>query len=190
MKLRTLSLFLFVSPHRNFPFLWPDRRPVPQDHHPQTAFGFNIGDDYILANYTQEPSYLQKLAKESDRMKLVDIGHTAEGRHQNMAIISSPANIKNLDHYQEISQKLAHAEGLTDEQAHALADEGKAVVWIDGGLHATETVGAQQLIETVYQLNARTDPETMRILDDDIILCTLANPDGMELVADWYMREP
>ena len=63
-------------------------------------------------------------------------------------------------------------------------------MWIDGGLHATEVLGAQQLIETIYRLNTRTDPETMRILNDDVILCTLVNPDGMELVSNWYMREP
>lgn len=157
---------------------------------PKEAFGFAIGDDYQLANYAQLTTYWQTLAKESDRMKLVDIGPSAEGRRQYMAIISSPQNIAKLDHYKEISAKLAHAEGLTDEQAHALAEEGKAVVWIDGGLHASETVGAQQLLETVYELNARTDAETMRMLRDDIVLCVLANPDGMDLVSNWYMREP
>jgi hypothetical protein len=106
-----------------------------------------------------------------------------------MAVISSPANIKNLEHYRQISQRLAHAEGLNDESARALAREGKSVVWVDGGLHATETVGSQQLIEMVYQMVSRNDPETMRFLNDDILLCTLANPDGQELVANWYMRE-
>ncbi len=153
-------------------------------------FGFNIGDDYHIANYKQLTAYWQTLAKESDRMKLVDIGPTAEGRRQYMAIISSPENIAKLDHYKEISAKLAHAEGLTDEQAHALAEEGRAVVWIDGGLHASETVGSQQIIETVYELTSKTDPEMMRFLHDDIALCVLDNPDGMDLVANWYMREP
>jgi len=157
---------------------------------PQQQFGHAIGDDYQLVNYTQETEYLQKLAKESDRMKLVDIGLTAEGRHQYMAILSSPENIKNLDHYREINQKLALAKGVSDEQAKSLAEEGRAVVWIDGGLHASETVGAQQLVETIYELNAKTDPETMRFLHDDIVLCTFANPDGMELVSNWYMRNP
>ena len=157
---------------------------------PKESIGFNMGDDYMMANYTQATAYVQKLATESDRMKLVDIGPTAEGRRQYMAIISSPENIARLDHYKEISAKLAHAEGLTDEEAHALSREGKAVVWIDGGLHASETVGSQQLVETIYQLNSATDPELMRMLNDDIVLCTFANPDGMELVANWYMREP
>jgi hypothetical protein len=63
------------------------------------------------------------------------------------------------------------------------------VVWIDGGLHATEVLGAQQLIETIHRLNTKTDPETLRILNDTVILCTLVNPDGMELVSNWYMRD-
>ena len=63
------------------------------------------------------------------------------------------------------------------------------MVWINGGIHATEVLGAQQLIENVYQLVSRTDSETMRFLNDVIVLNCLVNPDGMELVSDWYMQE-
>ncbi|HET9423985.1 MAG TPA: M14 metallopeptidase family protein [Gemmatimonadaceae bacterium] len=157
---------------------------------PKEEFGKSFGDDYFLANYRQISAYWQKLARESDRMRLVDIGKTAEGRTQYMAIVSSPANLARLDRYREISARLAKAEGLTDAQARALAKEGKAVVWIDGGLHATETLGAQQLAEMVYQMVSRTDEETLRILDDVVTLFVHANPDGNDLVADWYMRNP
>jgi Zinc carboxypeptidase len=162
-----------------------NRLTSPKDH-----FGFNIGDDYQLANYTQYEAYIKKLDQESDRLKVVEMGKSAEGRTMYLAIITSPENHKKLDRYKEISQRLALAEGLPDEQARALAREGKAVVWIDGGLHATEVLGAQQLIETIWQLNSRTDEETMRFLNDVIVLCCLVNPDGMELVSNWYMREP
>ncbi|HMG08439.1 MAG TPA: M14 family zinc carboxypeptidase, partial [Mucilaginibacter sp.] len=157
--------------------------PSPKEH-----FGFNIGDDYQLANYTQTEAYFKKLAA-SDRTRLVDIGMTEEGRHQYMLIVSSPENLKKLDHYKDISQKLAHADGLTDEQAKSLASEGKSVIWIDGGLHATEVVGAHQLIETMWQLVSRNDEETQNILKNDIILLAHANPDGQELVSNWYMGE-
>jgi hypothetical protein len=155
---------------------------------PKQHFGFNIGDDYQLATYTQFVAYWQKLDKESDRMKVIEIGKTAEGRPQLMAIITSPENHRKLDRYKQISRQLALAEGLTDDQARALAREGKGVVWFDGGLHATEVLGAHQLIETVYQLVSRTDAETMRFLNDLVILAVHANPDGMELVSNWYMR--
>ena len=156
---------------------------------PKQHFGFNIGDDYQLATYDQFVSYWQKLDKESDRMRVVEIGKTAEGRSQLMAIITSPDNFRRLDRYKEISRRLATVDGVDEDAARALAREGKAVVWIDGGLHATEVLGAHQLIETVYQLVSRNDPETLRFLNDVIILAVHANPDGMQLVSSWYMRQ-
>jgi hypothetical protein len=155
---------------------------------PKEALGFNFGDDYQLANYKQIEAYWKTLDRESDRMVLHDMGKTAEGRTQWMAIVTSPENHHKLARYKEISRRLALAEGLTDDQARALAKGGKAVVWIDGGLHATETLGAQQLAEMVYEMVSRNDEETRRFLDDCIILFVHANPDGNDLVADWYMR--
>jgi hypothetical protein len=157
---------------------------------PEQQFGFDLGDDYQLANYTQIADYWRKLDAESDRMVLKEIGKTAEGRPHLMAIVTSPENHRNLEKYRTIARRLAFAEGFTDDEARALAKEGKAVVWIDGGLHATETLGAQQLARSVYEMVSRTDEETMRFLDDCIVLFVHANPDGNELVADWYMRNP
>ena len=157
---------------------------------PKEEFGANFGDDYFLANYAQISGYWRKLARESNRIVVREMGKTAEGRPHVMAIVTSPENLRNLARYQEISRRLANAEGLRDEDARALAKEGKAVVWIDGGLHATEVLGAQQLGEMVYQMVSRTDEETMRFLEDVIILFVHANPDGNDLVADWYMRNP
>lgn len=88
--------------------------PTPKEH-----FGFNIGDNYMLANYTQTEAYFKKLAAASDRAKYTVIGKTEEGRDQFMLIVSSPANIKNLDHFKTISQQLAHAEGLSNEIGRA-----------------------------------------------------------------------
>jgi zinc carboxypeptidase len=157
---------------------------------PKEQFGHDVGDDYVLVNYTRYEQYLKTLARESARMTVLDIGRTAEGRTEYTAIITSPENHRNLARYKDINRRLALAEDLTDDQARQLSRDGKAVIWIDGGLHATEVLGAQQLIDLIYRLNTRTDEETVRILNDDIVLCTLVNPDGMELVSNWYMREP
>lgn len=157
---------------------------------PREQFGFAIGDDYQLATYEQLTAYWKRLDEQSDRMSLVDIGKTAEGRPQWMAIITSPENHRKLERLKTIARRLALAEDVsTESEARALAAEGKAVVWIDGGLHANETLGAQQLIETVYQLVSGTDAELTRILDNVVILAVHANPDGHDLVANWYLRE-
>ena len=166
--------------------------PQAQGHitSPLEEFGHNFGDDYFLANYQQISNYWQKLARESRRIVVQPIGKTSEGRTQLMAIVTSPENHKNLARYKETAARLARAEGLSEDQARTLAKEGKVVVWIDGGLHASESLGAQQLGEMVYQMVSRTDDETLRILNDAVVLLVHANPDGNDLVADWYMRNP
>ena len=155
---------------------------------PKEQFGFDIGADYMLVNYTQLLEYWKKLDAESDRLALQTIGTTAEGRTMVMAVVTSAANQKKLARYRDISRRLALAEGLSEGQARALATEGRPVVLIDGGLHATEILGSHQLIELVWQMVSRDDPETRRILDKVILLAVPSNPDGLELVADWYMR--
>ena len=167
-----------------------ESQSAPRVTSPLEQFGANIGDDYFLATYPQLEAYWKKLDAESDRMQLVDIGRTAEGRQQWMALVSSPENLSRVDRYRDISRRLALAEGIGDAEARALAAEGRAIVWITGGLHANEVLGSQQLIELVYQLVSATDEETRRILRDVIVLAAHANPDGHALVADWYMREP
>ena len=157
--------------------------PSPKEH-----FGFNIGDNYQLATFTQTEGYFKKLAAASNKVKLQVIGKTEEGRNQYMVIVSDPANIRQLAKYKSISQKLARAENLSDAEAKQLAKDGKSVVWIDGGLHATEVTGIHQLIQTLYTVLTRDDEETKRILKSTIILFVHANPDGQELVSNWYMR--
>ena len=164
---------------------WPSHAQITT---PKQQFGFQLGADYHLANYTQLVEYWRKLEQESDRMKVEVIGKTEEGRDMLMAIVTSPENHARLDHYRQIARRLALAEGLSDDEARALAKEGKAVVWIDGGLHATEVLVAQQLMETVYRMLSLNDDETLRFLRDVIILFNCPNPDGLELVANWYMR--
>src|SRR5688500_9772711 len=146
---------------------------------PQEQFGHSIGDDNFLVNYTQLVSYWQKLDHESERIALVDIGTTEEGRPMTMAIVTSPDNHRNLSQYRDISRRLARAAGLGDAEARSLALQGKAVVWINGGIHANETLGPQHLVEMVYQLANAEDAETLRILNDVIVLACVANPDGM-----------
>src|SRR3982750_2166090 len=124
---------------------------------PKQHFGFNIGDDYQLATYDQFIEYWKKIDQESNRMQVIEIGKTEEGRPHLAAIITAPENFAKLERYKQIAQQLHSARGITEAQARALAKEGKAVVWIDGGLHATEVVGAPQLIETPSHLVSRPE---------------------------------
>ena len=164
--------------------------PAPRLTTPAEALGgHNPGDDYFLANYEQLAGYWRTLASQSPRAKLVSIGKTAEGREQLMLIVSSPENLARLDHWRDIAHRLGDGR-IGEAEAKALAREGRAIVWMDAGLHANESVTAQTHIQLAYDLLSGQDEETLRFLNDDVVLLPIANPDGMSLVANWYMRKP
>src|SRR6266850_8073209 len=159
---------------------------------PQSVIGWEPCADYKLATYEQIEDYFRKLAAAApNRMKLVEMGKTAEGRTQVLAIISSEDNIRQLGRYKDIARKLALGKDgdrpLTDEQARALAHDGKAVVWIDFGLHSTEVAHGQTAPLMAFKA-ATDESEEMRVIRDQVIFLLVANmnPDGATMVASWY----
>ena len=158
---------------------------------PASVFGFEPGADNKLATYDQSVTYFNLLAEAaSGSMVMQQAGKTTLGRTYVFAVISSPANIAKLDRLREIAQRLAHPAGLTEAEAKALAKEGKAFVHIDGGLHATESAGPQQMPLLAYDiLRQKDDPKFKAILDNCVLmLWPTINPDGQQLVAETWMK--
>jgi len=158
----------------------------------KSVLGHNIGDDFYLANYEESIGYFHKLADASGgRMKMITAGKTTQGKVMEYAVISSAANIAKLDHYIDISKKLGAAKGLTDEQAMTLAKEGKVIIHIDGGMHASEVSDHQLPSALAYKLLAtQGDPEIDAILDNVIlVLWPTLNPDGQDMIVDWYRKQ-
>jgi hypothetical protein len=156
---------------------------------PESVLGHRPGADYKLADYETLVKYFRALDAASPRVVVRDIGPTAEGRTMIAAIITSEANQGKLDRFREISQRLALARGLDDTTARALAAEGKAVVWIDFGLHSNEVAPAQASSEIAYRVATEESEEMRRIRDDVIfILVPVMNPDGLDKICAWYKR--
>jgi hypothetical protein len=154
---------------------------------PREFLGFTPGDDYKLANYKQSFAYFKKMAGQTKRMKLFEVGKSAMGEAMLLAVISSEENIARLDRLKEIARSLALGRGLADEQARALAKEGRAMVWIDGGMHATEVGHAQHMINLGFDMVTREDEEYRKIRDRVVLLLIPSiNPDGQNMVADWF----
>jgi hypothetical protein len=157
---------------------------------PASVFGFEPGADYKLATYDQSLDYFRKLAASTKYMKLVEAGKTSEGRPMIFALVSTPGNLSKIDRYREIARRLAHPQNLSEEEARQLSREGKAFVHLDGGLHATEVAGPQQTPLLAYDLVSRTgDPAIKNILENVVVmLWPTINPDGQQIVAEWYMK--
>ncbi len=154
---------------------------------PAATFGFEPGTDRKLADYDQIVRYFRTLDAATDRVKLFEIGKTAEGREMILSAISSEANMARLERYREIARRLADSRGLTDDQARALAREGRTIVWLDMGLHATEVAHAQVSAEVAMTIAGGETEELRRLRDNAIVLLMpVMNPDGLDIVTKWY----
>jgi hypothetical protein len=156
---------------------------------PEEAFGFKLGEDRKLADWKELTAYYKKLSTESDRIRYEELGKTTEGRPFVSVTISAPENLAHLDHYLDIQRRLADPRITSPEEARQLVAEGKAIVAITANIHSTEIASSQSVALFAYKLATDNDPRTQSILHNVIIvLVPSQNPDGEQLVVDWYKK--
>ncbi|MBK5294598.1 MAG: peptidase M14 [Acidobacteriia bacterium] len=157
--------------------------PTPKEH-----LGFTPGDDYKLADYAEVTGYFQKLAKESGRIRVEEFGKSSLGKPMYVAFLSSEENLRQQDRWRQISRKLALGE-VSAAEARKLAGEGKVIVWIDSGLHASEVAPVQHSFDLAYRMVTGEDEETRRIRQNVILMqVPVINPDGLDMIVHWYRK--
>ena len=165
---------------------WPLAGAVPT---PESYFGHPIGADRTVMEWDKVVGYFQALAKSSDRIRVDELGKTAEGRPFIAATIADTATLKNLDHYREVQQRLADPRKTSPADAEKLILEGKAVVLITCSIHATEIASTHTAAEYAYRLLTEDTPHNRAILKDVIlVLVPSQNPDGVDIVGQWYRK--
>jgi hypothetical protein len=181
---RTLTALLFaLTPFAAAPV--SAQVPTPRAH-----FGFDIGEDRSLANWTQLTAYYEQLAHTSDRVRVDTLGTTTRGRPFVMMTITSAANHARLEELREMQLRLSDPRRISSEaELERLLEQGRTVVLITHAIHSTEVGSAQTAARLAYRLASQSDADTREILDNVILLhIPSLNPDGTEWVADWYMR--
>jgi hypothetical protein len=161
--------------------------PLPS---PQSVLGFTPGSDRTIADWKEITNYFARLDAASDRLLVRDIGESTRGRPLFVAFISAPENIRDLDKYKEMQARLADPRTVqTEEERNRLVQNGKAVVAISCSIHSDEVVASQMSMQLAYELASATDEETLEILRNTILLLVPSpNPDGVQIVADWYRK--
>lgn len=156
---------------------------------PEAWFGHRMGTDRKLEPYAKMVAYYQELAKTSNRIKVVEIGKSTEGRPYLAMFVSSPENLAKLEDYRQMNAKLADPRGVPQAELDRIVKEGKAVIVQSYDLHSSEIGSSLTAIEVTYDLVTRTDPEALNILDNTIaIIMPSLNPDGHDMVQEWYMK--
>ncbi|HMJ07955.1 MAG TPA: M14 family metallopeptidase, partial [Pyrinomonadaceae bacterium] len=157
---------------------------------PRSVLGFTPADDKAIADWRQITDYFARLDKSSGRVTVKEIGKTTLGKPLIVAFISSERNIRELEKYRKISARLADPRTIGDSaEADDLIRLGKTIVSISCSIHSTEIVASQMSMNLAYELASAQDADTKEILDNTILLLIPSpNPDGIDIVADWYRK--
>ena len=173
--------------------------PDPKVTAPKDFFGYNLGDDFKLTPWQSRVvpgegqrkgivDYDTELQRTSKRVRVFPIGTSEMGRPLQLTVITSPENWAKIDRYKSINKKLADPRQIaSDEEAKLLAAEGKPVYWINSCIHSSERTGAETLTQLSYELASGRDDWTLNTLNNVVIVVEgTINPDGLEMVTDWY----
>jgi hypothetical protein len=157
---------------------------------PEAFLGHKVGADRKVADYWQIKAYFEKLDAESPKLQLLTIGESTLKKPMIMAVITSEANMGRLDRYKEITRRLKDPRTLSLEDAAKLAREGKAILLITCGLHASEIAASQMSMEFAYDLvTGKTPFDADKVLEDVIVLLVpTSNPDGHQMECEWYAK--
>ena len=157
---------------------------------PESVLGFAPGEERRLADWGQVLAYLRALAAASDRVSLEELGRTTQGRPFVLATVTSAANHARLEAIRATSEKLADPRGLSEAEAERLVHEARGVVAMAFSIHSTEVGGTLAALRLLHRLASAQDAETRAWLDEVVLLVIPShNPDGTDLVADWYRRQ-
>jgi len=159
------------------------RIPTPEEH-----FGFSIGADRKLADWDDLTSYFDRLARASARIAIDTLGASTMGRPLVMLTVTSPENHARLDRLREVQGRLADPRTVSSEnELDALLEEGRTIVLITHGIHATEVGGTQMAAQLLWRLASSEDPRIQEILENVVLLdIPSLNPDGTQWIARWY----
>ncbi|MCZ2458954.1 MAG: hypothetical protein LC128_04945 [Chitinophagales bacterium] len=154
---------------------------------PQSVFGFEVGADYQLIDYEQSVDYFKKLAAASNRIKIMQAGYTSYDRPWYYSVISTPENLAQLEQFRQANQRLAHPEELSEQEMKRIIEDQPVFVDINGGLHANEIAGSQHTIQLAYELVSKDEKSFRELFSKTIlILWPTINPDGQDIVVNWY----
>ena len=166
----------------------PRQRAARKIPTPRSILGFDPGDDRKLPDWPTLVRYYRALADASDRVDLKELGKSTLGAPVLALVISSPQNLKRLDHFRALNARLADPRTLgTNREAEEALRDGRAVVLITSGVHSNEVGGHLSPAVLAYRLATDTSAETRAILDNVILwLVPSLNPDGVTIVSRWY----
>jgi hypothetical protein len=155
---------------------------------PEKVLGYVVGTPNKLTYTRDLYRYYRELAKASPRVRLFTAPERSEeGKEQILLAVGDEALLARLDHFKDITARLADPRKLSETEAQNLIGEGKVFYWASGSIHSPETGSPEMLMELTYRLAVEESPFIQAIRKNVIVLITpVLEVDGRDNMVDLY----
>jgi hypothetical protein len=155
---------------------------------PDKVLGYVVGTPNKLTYSKDLYRYYRELAKSTPRVRVFSAPEKSEeGKEQMLVAVGDENLLAKLDHYKDITAKLADPRRISEAEATALVGEGKVFYWASGSIHSPETGSCEMLMELAYRLAVEESPFIQAIRKNVIVLITpVLEVDGRDMMVDTY----
>jgi hypothetical protein len=154
---------------------------------PFQVLGYVPGTIGRLAYSAEAVKYFRAVDAASDRVRVISLGMSEEGREMIAAVIADENTMGRLDEYKAILRKLTDPRGLSASDRADLIRKGKPIYLLSGALHSPETGSPEAMIEMVYRLAVDEGDQVKKIRDNVItMIIPVWEVDGRDHYVDFY----
>jgi hypothetical protein len=155
---------------------------------PESVLGYRVGADRKLADWGEITGYFAKLAAATPAVSIETLGKSTMGKPLIAAIVSTPENVRRREEIFAAQRQLADPRILKAADEAALYAHQPAVLVIQCNIHADEIASSQMVMELAYRL-ATNDTLQAELKNAVVILIPSVNPDGEQMIVDWYRSQ-
>src|SRR6056300_754750 len=146
---------------------------------PESFLGYGIGEQHTRHDLIV--AYLEKLAEQSSRAKLIDYGKTHEGRRLVMLVVSGEENLGRL---KEI--RAEHIKSVNPLAKESTNEDLPLIINLAYNVHGNEPSSSEAALLSAYTLTASTNGEIAHFLKHAVIFIDpTINPDGRDRHTYW-----
>jgi hypothetical protein len=150
-----------------------------------------MGEAGWLPEWDEIVRYFRELEAASPRVNVEVLGESTSGRPYIAVAVSAPENLQPnaRELNRDLLARLWDARGADEAAVESVLEEAKTVGIVLASQHATEIGAALMTLQLAYELASSDDQATLDILQNTIsLLIPSHNPDGIQLIHDWYER--
>jgi hypothetical protein len=167
-------------------FFGSDRRSIlgpgpfdPAIPSPHDYLKFPLGERPV--RQAQVLEYFGRLDEATERLQLVKMGETYEGRPLVYAVISDEQNMARLNDIRTNLSRIADPRQLSRSGLASVIEKTPAAVWLAYSIHGDEVSGVDASLAVAYTLAAGMDTLTQRLRKELVVIIDpMENPDGRE----------